>query len=104
MTPDLAALRQARGISLAQISESTKIRRYYLQAIEEARFEKLPGGVFNTSYIRQYARAIDYDEGDLLASYDATLPHEEPEEPPAPRGFVSILLRSLEWFRVLAPR
>lgn len=103
-TPDLAALRQAKNISLAQISEATKIREYYLRAIEESRFEELPGGVFTTSYIRQYARAIDYDECDLLASYGATLPKEEPEEPAvAPRGLIGILLRSLG-FRQLAPR
>ncbi len=103
VTPDLAALRQAKGISLAQISATTKIRAYYLQAIEESRFEELPGGVFSTSYIRQYAQAIDYDECDLLACYDSTLPQEEPEERPAPRGFVGILLRSLV-FRLLVPR
>ena len=32
-------------------------------------FEKLPGGIYNTSYIRQYARAIDFDEAELLAYY-----------------------------------
>ncbi len=102
-TPDLAALRQAKGISLAQISEATKIREYYLRAIEESRFEELPGGVFNTSYIRQYARAIDYDECDLLASYDSTLPHEEPEEEQAPRGFFAAIVKN-SLLRLLAPR
>jgi len=103
-TPDLAALRQAKNLSLAQISEATKIREHYLRAIEESRFEDLPGGVFATSYIRQYARAIDYDECDLLAAYSATLPEEEPEESPAaPRGLIGILLRSLG-LRQLAPR
>jgi cytoskeletal protein RodZ len=103
MLPDLAALRQAKGISLAQISEATKIRVYYLRAIEESRFDQLPGGVFNTSYIRQYARAIDYDECDLLASYDSTLPREEPEEEPAPRGFFASILKS-PLLRLLVPR
>jgi cytoskeletal protein RodZ len=101
--PDLAALRQARGISLAQISEATKIRVYYLRAIEESRFGELPGGVFNTSYIRQYARAIDYDECDLLASYDSTLPCEEPEEIAPQRGFFAAILRS-PVLRLLVPR
>jgi hypothetical protein len=52
------------------------------------------GGVFATSYIRQYARAIEYDECDLLASYDSTLPCEEPEEAAASSGFFAALLKT----------
>jgi cytoskeleton protein RodZ len=66
---DLAAIRQRKGISLQQIAEASKISIRYLQAIEEGHFEKLPGGIFATSYIRQYARAIDVEEALLLARY-----------------------------------
>jgi len=65
----LATIRQNRGISLAQIAESTKISVRALEAIERGEFSKLPGGIYNTSYIRQYARAIDYDESALLSYY-----------------------------------
>jgi cytoskeletal protein RodZ len=65
----LATIRQNRGISLAQIAEATKISLRSLQAIEQGDFNKLPGGIYDTSYIRQYARAIDYDEGALLSHY-----------------------------------
>jgi cytoskeletal protein RodZ len=65
----LAAIRNNRGISLHQIAESTKISVRSLEAIERGEFEKLPGGIYNTSYIRQYARAIDYDESAILAVY-----------------------------------
>src|SRR5215469_13053748 len=65
----LAAIRQNRGISLAQIAESTKISVRSLEAIERGEFRKLPGGIYNTSYIRQYARAIDYDESAILEVY-----------------------------------
>jgi cytoskeletal protein RodZ len=58
--PDLAALRQSKGITLQQIAESTKISIRYLRAIEEGRLTILPGGVYSISYIRQYAQAIDY--------------------------------------------
>lgn len=67
--PDLAALRREQGLSLGEIADATKIRTHYLDAIEHGRFEKLPGGVYNRSYIRQYARAIHYDEAQLLACY-----------------------------------
>ena len=66
---ELATIRRNRGISLEQISESTKISVRALEAIERGDFRKLPGGIYNTSYIRQYARAIDYDETAILAFY-----------------------------------
>jgi cytoskeletal protein RodZ len=65
----LSTIRRNRGISLEQIAESTKISIRSLEAIEHGEFEKLPGGIYNTSYIKQYARAIDYDESALLAVY-----------------------------------
>jgi cytoskeletal protein RodZ len=65
----LSAIRRNRGISLEQIAESTKISIRSLEAIEQGDFRKLPGGIYSTSYIRQYARAIDYDELALLAFY-----------------------------------
>src|SRR5579863_9072694 len=61
--------RQKRGISLETIAASTKLSVRQLEAIEAGEFSRLPGGIYNTSYIRQYARAIDFDEGDLLAFY-----------------------------------
>ena len=65
----LDTIRRNRGISLEQISNSTKISVRSLEAIENGDFQKLPGGIYNTSYIRQYARAIDYDESEILAAY-----------------------------------
>jgi cytoskeletal protein RodZ len=65
----LAAIRRNRGISLREIAESTKIGIRSLEAIERGEFTKLPGGIYTTSYIRQYARAIDYDESVILAVY-----------------------------------
>ena len=65
----LSTIRRNRGISLEKIAESTKISVRSLEAIERGEFHKLPGGIYNTSYIRQYARAIDYDESAILAVY-----------------------------------
>ena len=65
----LSTIRRNRGITLQQIANSTKIGVRLLEAIEQGDFKRLPGGIYNTSYIRQYARAIDYDETALLAYY-----------------------------------
>lgn len=65
----LSTIRRNRGISLEEISAVTKISVRSLKAIECGEFKKLPGGIYNTSYIRQYAQAIDFDESELLNYY-----------------------------------
>jgi cytoskeletal protein RodZ len=80
----LATIRQNRGISLAQIADETKISVRSLEAIERGEFGKLPGGIYNTSYIRQYARAIDYDESAILSYYHqatGSAPQSGPQGP-----------------------
>jgi len=72
----LATIRSNRGVSLEQIAASTKIGVRTLEAIERGDFRKLPGGIYNTSYIRQYARAIDYDESTLLDFYHREMSNE----------------------------
>ena len=73
----LSTIRRNRGISLEQIAESTKISMRSLEAIEHGDFRKLPGGIYSTSYIRQYARAIEYDESALLAFYTREMARSE---------------------------
>jgi cytoskeletal protein RodZ len=69
------AWRVRKGISLDEIAASTKLSTRQLEAIETGDFKRLPGGIYNTNYIRQYARAIDFDEADLLDFYrNATNP------------------------------
>src|SRR5450756_1269194 len=75
----LSTIRRNRGISLEQIAESTKISIRSLKAIEQGDFRKLPGGIYDTSYIRQYARAIEYDECALIAFYKREMARSEAE-------------------------
>ena len=70
---NLARVRERRGISLKQISESTKISVRFLQAIESEQFDQLPGGIFSTSYIRQYAQQVGMEEARVLAVYNGTM-------------------------------
>jgi cytoskeletal protein RodZ len=65
----LADLRARRGVTLEQIRESTKIGIFFLRAIEDGEYHKLPGGIYSTSYIRQYAQAAGVDESVLLQQY-----------------------------------
>ena len=89
--PELTALRRSRKISVDQIAALTKIKQSYLTAIEQGEFEKRPGGVYTTSYIRQYARAIDFPEHDLLLRFNSATGTSSPapierQERPSPQS------------------
>ncbi len=100
--PDLSMFRESKGIALESIAEHTRISLPYLRAIESRDFDRLPGGVYTRSYIRQYAQAIDYDEWDLLASYVETTGPEVPVPPQAEPGrFRSCYLSVLPLLRRL---
>jgi cytoskeletal protein RodZ len=84
----LASLRERIGITLEEIAQSTRIAPCYLRAIEAEEFAKLPAGVYATSYIRQYARAIGYSEKTLLDEYHSRTAEESlqtEEDRPGPR-------------------
>jgi cytoskeleton protein RodZ len=69
----LRLAREARGIALRQISEQTRISIRYLEAIEADDYKRLPGGIFNRSFIRAYARFVGEDEHAALEDYSRTL-------------------------------
>ena len=72
----VASIRQTSGISLEEIARNTKLKVTTLKAIEDANFDVLPGGIYNISYIRQYARAIGADEGALVKMYQSLRPDD----------------------------
>jgi len=61
--------REKRKITLEEISVSTKIGTRMLQALEENKFNQLPGGIFNKGFVRAYSRCIGLDEDQTVADY-----------------------------------
>lgn len=61
--------REKRKITLEQISSSTKIGTRMLQALEEDKFNQLPGGIFNKGFVRAYSRCVGLDEDQTVAEY-----------------------------------
>lgn len=70
--------REMRGITLDEISESTKISRRHLEALESEHFDQLPGGVFNKGFVRAYAHFLGIDEDQAVSDYSAAS-NEQPE-------------------------
>ena len=65
----LRLAREARGITLRQISDQTRISIRYLEAIETDDYKRLPGGIFNRSFIKSYAKQIGFDEKEAVEGY-----------------------------------
>jgi cytoskeleton protein RodZ len=61
--------REKRKITIEDISASTKIGTRMLQALEENKFNQLPGGIFNKGFVRSYARFVGIDEDQAVADY-----------------------------------
>lgn len=70
--------RVRRNLGLGQIASETKISAKLLEAIEAEEFDKLPGGVFARSFVRQYAQVLGLDAAELVSELDRKL------EPAAP--------------------
>ncbi len=69
----LRRARVSRGISLREVSDQTRITMRHLEAIESNSYKHLPGGIFNRSFIRAYARAVGFDEKRALDLYSRAL-------------------------------
>src|SRR5688572_5859990 len=65
----LRLAREERGMGLREICEQTRISVHYLEAIEANDYKRLPGGVFNRSFIKAYAKCIGYDEREAIEGY-----------------------------------
>jgi cytoskeleton protein RodZ len=65
----LRLAREERGIPLREICDQTRISVHYLEAIEADDYKRLPGGVFNRSFIKAYARCVGYDEREAVEGY-----------------------------------
>ena len=86
----LRLARETRGIALREISEQTRISMRYLEAIENDDYRHLPGGIFNRSFIRAYAKFIGYDEQEAMEDYARTMRErgEPAEDAPKHRSMV----------------
>jgi cytoskeleton protein RodZ len=69
---ELRAAREAKHISLTDLSSSTKIQLKYLRAIENGEFSFLPE-TYIRAFIRDYAKAVQIDPDAVVAKYEASM-------------------------------
>ena len=93
--------RQAKGLEVERIATQMHLRPAVVEALEQDRYDELPGPVFVIGYLRNYARLVGLDPQPLIEAYRATNPGMEAPAPrvstaPAPRpeiGSSHVLVR-----------
>jgi DnaJ-class molecular chaperone len=66
---DLRQLREALGISIAEIFEQTRISKITLESIEENRYADLPAEIFLKSFLKSYAKILQIDAQRIVEGY-----------------------------------
>ncbi|MED3086054.1 helix-turn-helix domain-containing protein [Bacillus toyonensis] len=78
----LKEAREAKGLSIDQLHEITKIQKRHLVAIEEGNYDVLPGAFYARAFIKQYADAAGLNGEELLVEYQSTMPQSENRDVP----------------------
>jgi len=76
----LKKARLDKGITMDDLQETTKIRKRYLEAIEEGNFKVLPGNFYVRAFIKSYAEAVGLDPNEVLGLYKNVIPSPVPDE------------------------
>ncbi|EEM82550.1 Transcriptional regulator [Bacillus thuringiensis serovar huazhongensis BGSC 4BD1] len=78
----LKEAREAKGLSIDQLHEITKIQKRHLVAIEEGNYDVLPGAFYARAFIKQYADVVGLNGEELLVEHQSTIPQSERREVP----------------------
>lgn len=70
----LKEARKAKGFSIDDLQEITKIQKRYLSSIEEGNYATMPGAFYVRAFIKQYAEAVGLNGDELLETYKSEIP------------------------------
>ncbi|MCA9972686.1 MAG: helix-turn-helix domain-containing protein [Anaerolineales bacterium] len=82
----LKEAREAKGLTLTQVQDQTRINQRFLDAMERGDYTTLPTPVHVRGFLRNYARFLNLDPAPLLERYERIKPGEWPGQAPAPRA------------------
>ena len=88
----LRAAREAKGLSLSQLADQTRVRISALEAIEAGDFERLPEPIYVQSYLRAFAQAVGAPVDPVLEAFRRT----SPSLPPASAVAAAVSRRTIE--------
>ena len=65
----LKLAREGAGLGLSELAQRTHVRRAYLEALEEGRYQELPEDVYSRNFVRLYAQTVGLEAAPLLELY-----------------------------------
>ncbi len=79
----LTEARQQRGLSLDEVAERIRVRREFLEALEQMNVKLLPGKAYAVAFLRSYARELGIDEQSIVDQFqdECALSREDVEKP-----------------------
>jgi transcriptional regulator with XRE-family HTH domain len=79
----LSEARQQLGLSLDEVAERIRVRREFLEALEQMNVKLLPGKAYAVAFLRSYARALGIDEKAIVDQFqdECALSREDAEKP-----------------------
>jgi cytoskeletal protein RodZ len=85
----LRQAREARGLSLDELAERTRISHHPLAAIEQAEFDRFGAPIYAIGFARSVARALGMDEQPVVDAIKAGIAQLAPApiDAPAARSF-----------------
>ncbi|MET3699542.1 cytoskeletal protein RodZ [Bacillus oleivorans] len=78
----LREAREAKGLSLEDLQEITKIQKRYLKGIEEGNYAPMPGNFYVRAFIKQYAEAVGLEPEEIFNVYANEIPASHHEDLP----------------------
>jgi transcriptional regulator with XRE-family HTH domain len=90
----LTEARQQRGWTLDEVGERIRVRREFLEALEDMNVKLLPGKAYALAFLRSYARELGIDERAIVEQFqdecalsreDVQKPIRSPSSKPHPR-------------------
>lgn len=78
----LRQARQHRGLELVDVERETRIRAKYLDALEEERFDVLPGQAYVRGFLRTYAEFLGLNSNLYVDEFNVRFAPPDEEAPP----------------------
>ena len=102
--------REARGLSVNQVADITKMRTDHVRALESGNFDSFTAPVYIRGFVRTYALLLRLDVAEIMTALDAELaqttkfrdPPSLTQEPPGTLDRLMLLLSRINW-RIALP-
>ncbi len=70
VSEQLRRAREQQNLTIENCAQKLSIQKKYLQAVEDSKYETLPGEIYTRAWVKRFAQLLGLDLQNLLISYD----------------------------------